>query len=356
VKDLEYIGSYNWVESTKPTIIVPGSPPEWRNEATPYKVKPDSGVVFVDQNGFRLPNAILLPLIRAVEIVNIDFDWSTVDFVTDRNGLRKLLRWIGTPDPKEFRIDTQLAGTHTVLFNRWEKRTRETIGDKIYSTYGFSFEKASTQPAPGCEDSTGHHRIVKYDFDGITMVVRFEVDACIPPSSGKRQVALISNVDDLVDALANTSLSSTSNIKGKTSEDVHGLRIRQAGSHVPQSNIVELTSRSTKRLSTFDWSETYPQLFLSQTPHLFLAVHNNGEFHTVDKRKLGYLNLKGEEEKAQTALWKLRQALGTIKDIVVEHGKSGRLSLVCQRGELEVYERSSEVSCLPEDILKNFES
>jgi len=92
----------------------------------------------------------------------VDFDWPKIDFVTDRNGLRKLLRWIGRPHPKEFRIDTQLAGEHTVLFNRWEKRTRETLGNTGYSTYGFSFEKESTESAPGCEDSTGYHRIVKY--------------------------------------------------------------------------------------------------------------------------------------------------------------------------------------------------
>jgi hypothetical protein len=91
-----------------------------------------------------------------------DFDWSAIDFVTDRNGLRKLLRWIGRPDPKEFRIDTQLAGKRTILFNRWEKRTRETVGGMNYSTYGFSFEKSSTKPAPDCKESTGHHRIVNY--------------------------------------------------------------------------------------------------------------------------------------------------------------------------------------------------
>jgi hypothetical protein len=93
---------------------------------------------------------------------DVNFDWSTIDFVTDRNGLRKLLRWIGTPHPKEFRIDTQLAGKRTVLLNRWEKRTRESLEGRKYSTYGFSFEKASTKPAPNCEESTGYHRIVKY--------------------------------------------------------------------------------------------------------------------------------------------------------------------------------------------------
>jgi hypothetical protein len=111
---------------------------------------------------------VLVPLLIAVdktsEVAGTSsaFDWSEIDFVTDRNGLRKLLRWIDGPNqadkPKEFRIDMELAG-HTVLLNRWEKRTRDNF---IGKSYGFNFEQASTTPAPGCEESTGHHRIVKY--------------------------------------------------------------------------------------------------------------------------------------------------------------------------------------------------
>lgn len=109
-----------------------------------------------------------MPLVRVVEIEAPDFDWSAVDLVTDRNGLRKLLRWIRDPQAREFRIDTQLAGEKTVLFSRWEKRSAESLDDRVkpngrtYQTYGFSFEKASTKPAAGCAGSTGYHRIVEY--------------------------------------------------------------------------------------------------------------------------------------------------------------------------------------------------
>jgi hypothetical protein len=91
-------------------------------------------------------------------------DWPSIDFVTDRNGLRKLLRWINgsTGTTKDFRIDMQLAGKNTVLFNRWEKRNRESLSGRPYDSFGFGFEKATTTPAVGCEKSTGYHRIVKY--------------------------------------------------------------------------------------------------------------------------------------------------------------------------------------------------
>ena len=129
----------------------------------PYTVEVDTDIYFVDQNGFRMPSAPLLPLFKSADIMAMDndqpdMDWSSVDFVTDRNGLKKLLRWINGNDKGEFRIDMQLAGRRTVLFDRWEKRTRELPGQ----TYGYNFEKVSTTPAPGCELGTGHHRIVTY--------------------------------------------------------------------------------------------------------------------------------------------------------------------------------------------------
>jgi len=83
ISDLQYVGSYNWVESTSPTIIVPGkhlclepllmnlrfvgSPREWLDKPTPYQVHADDGVSFCDQNGFRCPSSVLLPLLTAVE-------------------------------------------------------------------------------------------------------------------------------------------------------------------------------------------------------------------------------------------------------------------------------------------------
>ena len=114
----------------------------------------------------------LLPLFRAVDVVaeeNADtsLEWGSVDIITDRNGLRKLLRWLqyspgAEKEPlKEFRIDLQLGGKKTLLMNRWEKRTRENA-EPPRSGCGMNFERESTTPMKGCDRSTGHHRIVQY--------------------------------------------------------------------------------------------------------------------------------------------------------------------------------------------------
>ncbi|KAG5642419.1 hypothetical protein DXG03_002821 [Asterophora parasitica] len=119
ITDLQYVGSYNWLDEFSPTIIVP-----------------------VDEVG---------------KVDGPEFDWAAIDFVTDRNNLRKLLRWVGNNADKDFRVDMQLAGK-TILLNRWENRYREQMPGM---TFGFNFEKVSTRAAPGCESSTGHHRIVR---------------------------------------------------------------------------------------------------------------------------------------------------------------------------------------------------
>lgn len=145
-----------------------GSPREWRDRTLPFEVPPDSGTDFVDQNSSRLPAYPLLPLFRAVDVMVDEsagdpIDWVSVDFISERNGLRKLLRWIADEDEsaKAFRIDMELAGERTVLLNRWDEKTNQgTIPSR--PVYGFNFEKESTSVARGCEGSTGHHRVVKF--------------------------------------------------------------------------------------------------------------------------------------------------------------------------------------------------
>ena len=126
----------------------------------------DSGHDFIDQNGHRMNRRFtLLPLIEAVQTVTArkkvapKFDWSSVDFVTDRTGLRKLVAWANSKSD-DWRIDTQLAGDKTILINAWSSVTKQSSGQS--ESYGFNFEKACTHPAPGCESGTGHHRIVTY--------------------------------------------------------------------------------------------------------------------------------------------------------------------------------------------------
>ncbi|KAI0823948.1 hypothetical protein BC628DRAFT_462892 [Trametes gibbosa] len=366
---LKYIGSYNWVEQSAPTIIVPGAPPLWRDRAVPFRVAFDSGMRMVDQNGYRMGSASsLLPLFRAVDVVAEEkgmasVDWPSVDVVTDRNGLRKLLRWIGhsgmEEPPKEFRIDLQLGGGKTVLMQRWEKRTREAATPPK-SGYGHNFEDESTSPARGCERSTGHHRIVQYELDGLKLVVRFEVDACtaqpvpIRRSTSSHAGNGVARVDSITDALRGLNVSSTA--RRTTLSGASAITVIRAGGEVSQSSIVELKTRSKNYVDQFDWVEQYPQLFLSYTPNLFLAVHNRGTFERIKKHTLGSAELHPVETdpQIQRSFKQLVAVLRTIQELVKSHGLQGRLTLVCQDGVLRVYQRTSSMGTVPAQELARF--
>ena len=387
----------------------------------------DHGVRLIDQNGFRMgPFAsCLLPLFRAADVVaeehtDVSVDWSSVDVVTDRNNLRKLLRWLqnpevpanngavaGSSDPskeaglsfvaareaalRDFRIDFQLGGRKTVLLHRWEKRTRE-LAQPPRSGCGLNFEQESTRPAKGCLRSTGHHRIVTYvsiqpacygdrdshvyhtchtqDMGGLKLVVRCEVDACLPQpeattsraANGTTTLALsepkTANDDNLANMMSELDVSSPSSPEDPPSESITDINVIRAGTIVPQSDTIEVTTRSVRYIDEFDWTEQYPQLFLSYTPNIFLAVHDRGTFERMIQRKLGTSELRAVEQspRIQRAFRQLVAVLREIQALATSFGKDARLSLVCRDGKLEVFKRTNGEGSLEEAELERFDA
>ena len=126
---------------------------------------PDSGD-FVHQNEHRMKKPTLLPLIKAVQDlidqgVTPKFDWSSVDFVTDRARLRMLLAWArGKSGTDRWRIDTEFVGTKTVLLSDGAPNMKRVGGGG--ASYGVIFEKESTRPVPGLGNALSHYRIVTY--------------------------------------------------------------------------------------------------------------------------------------------------------------------------------------------------
>ncbi|TFY64813.1 hypothetical protein EVG20_g5818 [Dentipellis fragilis] len=356
VQNVRYIGSYNWIDATSPTIIVPGlspisfsetseltrlssgSPPVWKDPSMPIKLTPDTGLRFVDQNGFRIPSSPLLPLFASVDVIGTPVEWPSVDFILDRNALRKITRWIDCgPMTVDFRIDMELAGPGTVLMNRWEPRTKDVAGNG--RSYGFAFEETNTVPVPGCERSTGHYRIVQYDFCGLDIIVRFEVDTCIATTAGAE------TADQCESATFPAMYKYT---------PASILNIIPAGHAVLQASIVELKTRSKWFADKVDWSSIYPQLYFSATSLLYLGIHDRGKFSQNHKFRTDDEGLEGLRAVAKESFRKLGEMLQTIRKMVIQHGKAKQLSLVCEGGVLTVYERCVDEKCLPDSILARF--
>ena len=199
---------------------------------------------------------------------------------------------------------------------------------------------------------------INQDFGGLKMVVRFEVDACLPSKDSDPKPKSKPWVDDdpeaaLLGALSGLSIGSSTR-SSTTTLTSNDLEISRAGTQVPQSDLIEMTTRSEISAAKFDWGDAYPQLYFSQTPHHHLAVHRSGTFFKITKRMIGKSDLIAIEKKAQPGFKKLRKLLGEIQAKVKKAGVDGRISLVCKDGILKVHERTNSESCLPEDSLALF--
>lgn len=347
VEDPRPISSYSWIEARTPTISVPASPNIWTDE-NPIHVPRDSGLVFIHQNGYRMstghPTA---PLFAAVDTFVESYDYSVQDVISDRNSLRKLMRWaIESPDLKDFRIDIDLAG-NTCIFTRREAEDFEEVSH--FSGYGREYLKASTRLPEGLDTSiTDHHRIMAMNFGGINILLRYVVDACSADATPPKPIS--SNTDDLVNVLSNMKISSGSSPAPTT--DLYGVTIQKSPHQelVPQSSLIELKTRAAYK--QLEWDEVYPQLYLSQTGYLYLAKHTKGVFQPVEKTKLA--DMKAEATRAEGDMSKLKAVLDAILAKVREAGsETTEFSLVCYENKLALYKRKGGKP-IPQEILDKF--
>ena len=162
----------------------------------------------------------------------------------------------------------------------------------------------------------------------------------------------MSAIDELSQSLLPGSISQS------TFRSEYPIIVREGGAEVSSAAVIELATQSQAIFEArgFDWKAAYPQLFFSQTANHYLAVHKHGRFISIEKRKLSSDEMQAEEKGAQGDLKKVRKALDVVKELVLAHGKKGRLSLVCKDGLMKVYHRSSDEGLLPNAVMKLFEA
>ncbi|TFY64818.1 hypothetical protein EVG20_g5820 [Dentipellis fragilis] len=339
INNAEHVGSYNSTREREPTIIVPGSPPEWIDHPVPFTLEPDSKSRLLGENPHCKTGTPLLSLMKAVDAAGTAVDWRSIDVVTDRNILRRLMRWlVQSHQPKDFRIDIELGGDHTLLMNKCGPNVL-LKHSKDARCFGFGFEGATTRNVEGCERSTGHYRIIKYECLGLSMIVRYEVDAYLP--SAVPTVAKGSSIS------ANKQFSPTT-IASKSTVDT--LNIIHAGREIPQSSIIEITTRSPR--TRRQRAELAPRLYLSQTPFLYIGMHKDGKSWEMRKKNVAE-DIQMKHKEVET-LQKLGQVLKVIRGIMVENSGK-KLSVICEGETLKIYERIAKKSCLPEEVMKRFD-
>ncbi|KAH6873603.1 hypothetical protein B0T10DRAFT_416376 [Thelonectria olida] len=316
VTNVKHLSSYNWIEGHTSTIVVPGSPPLWSAPKGSRQLNKDSGLFYIDQNGARHPDSPLEPLFRALYIMNPSFDIRSVDIITDRNNIRKLLSFVN-PNLTPNQIETFAMGIEvtrkTAIFCREEPATTRFIGPHEFRGYGHEFEKAYTTSQ--IRGSTGNHGIISYQFGGLKFIVRHEIDAYVAAdttsfSSNKAE-------DDPLSGIMGTlSLFSASNPLEATST-TSKLIVKEEGRMVPLESVLEIKTRTSNK--PLQIQEVAPQLWVSQTSKLVRAYHNRGRFQEPIVEDVG-AHIKKWEELNQRDLKRLAALIGKIITVVKTAG------------------------------------
>lgn len=357
ITDVQHLASYNWIEAptATPTIAVPGSPDLWSPPNASFRLKKDSGHVYIAQNAARHPDSPLEPLFRALDVSRPSFDITTIDIVTDRNNLRKLLgvvndRW-SSHKKEDFTIHVEVR-KNTAMFCRTEAKTEEVIGPDEFKGYGHSFERRCTRRE--VTESTGHHRVISYSFGSLKFIVRHETDGYVGAAGTQSSLSTTYTQDQSVDALSNVLESLALSPGGSTSSKASAnskIVIRKAGQMIPLESTLEIKTRVAHRPLGF--GDVVSQLWISQTPKLVRAYHTRGVF-TVPKVEDVAAKVKAWENENQKDLRLLASLVDKIRNVVKENGGSAVLEYNANKDSL-CFRTLRNVQMLPQDLYAKWE-
>nr|POF02121.1 hypothetical protein CFP56_69036 [Quercus suber] len=342
ITNVTHLASYNWIDATTPSIAVPGCPPVWSAIKLPKKVKKDSGHSYIDQNAARHPESPLEPLFRALYVEKPSFDIRTIDFVSDRNNIRKLLSFVDPTTSRNgvesFTIKAE-AVKDTVLLCRNDAKVEELIGPNDFKGFGHEFEKTyTTNQVAG---STGHHRIISFRFGDLRLLVRYEADGYVRHTDISDDEPV---QNDMLGLMKNLSLGSDIEDSGGTTGTK--VTIRKAGRRVSLASILEIKTRVAHKLLSFD--EVASQLWVSQTPNLVRAYHDRGIFSVPVVEDIRAA-VKDWEKKKQKTLLVLVALLQKISEVIKKHG-SVLIRYYSDEDKLTISRADATAKMLPKDL------
>lgn len=267
------------------TVTLKGRAPAWTPPANVQKLKEDDGTYFRDPNAAKYPKHPLEPAVQAILAAQPDFPESNagvVDVFACSSTLGNLLRF-ARGEGKPFRFLVQAIG-QSVFLERRENSPTELIPD--VRGFGHTFPEAYTSWDTDVRGSVSHQRIIKYNFDGMAVMVRFGADGYLKDKSFSESQSrnplerATSDTDaaDLTAAFANSGLHGLLAAPCSTGS---ALAVAVGGSLLPQSTILELKTRSFRKKEQDTVGEELPRLWLTQVQNFILAYHEAGLFNDV---------------------------------------------------------------------------
>lgn len=264
----------------------------------------------------------------------------SIGLATDRNSLRKLLKYVSGKASQNWRIDVDII-EDTLFFTQYQISTgAQDTG------YGHEFEKAFASYDSNLQETYEHNRIVRYNLGGIECLVRFEADGYIDDNLDITSTETTVNPTSIESKLSQAMLSLhvQNSASALVPTPATGVKVVERGRLIDNSTILELKSRS--RTGNLKMEEIIPQMWISQTYHLFIGRHEEGLVEVEPER----LDMKDYfpawESKEQDHLSLLVGLITEIKE-VVKKAKDGKCMLVYRKEKvqpkvLRIYERKGK--------------
>ena len=277
-----------------------------------------------------------------------------------------------------FRIDARVVpNTSLVVLSRWEKPQRRAGREP--ANWHLSFHEANTLCVHAGSDRTpGCHRVIKYAFGGLRLMVKSDVGAALPwdglhpVSDGcimdARPVARLGheaediwgaeNEEDTMSIDTDVNTVETTQTHDPYSFSIHDLKtalpprtlssgisiIPSPIPHPPQGHLISLKTREQPSDSPYlqlgkinHLPEVFAGLFFGQIHHLYLGVHLGGQFKETDQRYImGQGTLAILEKQYEGTIRRVREVLGWMLRVT---RKYGRVGFVGWNGEIVAYQK-----------------
>ncbi|OBT68860.1 hypothetical protein VE03_02065 [Pseudogymnoascus sp. 23342-1-I1] len=302
IANVEYIASYNWLDSAKPTVLVPGSPPAWTPPVEDFQLNQDKGDVFRDINAAHYPSYPIEPALRSIIALQPDFDLHSVDLVGCGSTIGNLLRFAGS-QARPFRFDVDVV-RDAIFFVRRENSPTELIKD--VRGYGHTFPEGYTTWDSDSRRSVSHQRIIRYEFGGLQFLVRTETDGYLR-DEGEETISSSESQIPLEDSIGNVSMSSS------PPSVTQKLQLKMQGRKVSQAQIFDIKTRAQQNI--FNMEEILPRLWLNQTSKFLLAYHSRGLFNKPKVEDVQELVISWQKDNS-ALLGRFHAVLRRIVDVV----------------------------------------
>lgn len=327
-------------------MCIIGGPPAWNQVSDSPKIPKDEGDYFRDINSAKWPKHAIEPAIRAVFELNENFDTKNVDVVTTSATIGCLFEYIDSKT-EPFKIEVERVGNTVFMLSR--QTSPKALVENAWGC-GHNFLDHYTKWDPSVKVSISHQRVLRYDFCGLQLLVRFECDGYLEDQAHAKadhsvdQSTSKEQTGHRIEAL--TQVTDAATISEAKVGDSDELKIRRGGFSVPQESTFDVKTRAVGA----DMPSTIKQrLWATQVPILIAAWHRKRKFNKIEFQKLGddFEEWESDNEEKMACLGDLfRQIIS-----MTEHPGNRKLCVCLQKRYLEIRKQAGAPrSMLPPDL------